>query len=326
MKILYTLPGIKTPHGGYLICCEHITRLKALGHEVDLFVEKGPAVCAWERYSHINITTDRNAYLNYDCIVIGSPHSIWLQNFIKPHQKCFLFMQMDERKFRPHDGNWHRQCLNFYLSKFPIIHGSHWGEQVCRQLGRKGEMYYIGNGVNLDHFPISNKPKDGKTILVEGWEASNPAKDIDHIGPKVAAKLKQQGYKIIAYGFQPIKTLPDVPDEYYYRPPLHTMNELYERATILLKATRYDARALSPMESMCKGTVTARAIVQGDDDLVHGVNCLRTGYDETGLYNCAKELLTNEPMRERLAANCREYVQVNSWEKIINQLNQILCA
>lgn len=324
MKILYTLPSISVPHGGYLICCEHISRLKALGHEVDLFVEKGPTVCAWERYSHINITTDRNAYLNYDCIVIGSPHSMWLEGLIQPHQKCFIFMQMDERKFRPHDTRWHKQCLKFYLSKFPIIHGSHWGEQVCRKLGRTGAMHYIGNGVNLEHFPISDKPKDGKTILLESPASSNPAKDTDGLALKIAVRLKHQGYNIIGYGFNPVNHF--ALDEYYVRPDLATMNELYERATILLKATRYDARALSPCESMTKGTVTARAIVQGDDDLIHGVNCLRTGYDETGLYNCAKELLTNEPMRQRLADNCREYVQNESWDKIIKQLNQILTA
>lgn len=325
MKILYTLPSIEVPHGGYRIVMEHLTRLQKLGHDVALFVERGSPYCRW--YEHnIKIVKNKGIIREYDCIVIGSPHSIWIQDFIRPRQKCFLFMQMVEEKFRPGDNNWLNACRQFYLSKNPIIHGSHWGEAHCRTIGRTGPMYYIGNGVNLDHFPISSKPKDGKTILLEGPYNRNPAKDTDRLALQVALQLRSKGYRIVGYGFDdPTGELFRL-DEYLVQPSLKEMNRLYEEATVLVKATKYDARALSPAEAMTKGTVTARAILAGDDDLIHGVNCLLSDYNQTGLYNCAKELLTNEPIRNRLAATCREYVQLNSWDKIIDQLNKILTA
>ena len=99
------------------------------------------------------------------------------------------------------------------------------------------------------------------------------------------------------------------------------MNQLYSQATILVKATLYDARACAPMEAMCKGTVTARAIMHGDDDLIHGENCLKCGYDKDHLYRNAKELLTNHELRKRLANNCIEYVRKYNWDYWMEVIN-----
>lgn len=322
MKIVYTLPSIDVPHGGYRIVIEHLTRLQAFGHATALFVEFGRLDASWYGPVNFEITKNRGVLKESDIIVIGSPHSIWIETIVSKTQKCFVFMQMAEHKFRPNDVAFGRLCKKFYNTHFPIIHGSRWGERFIRS----GITHYIGNGVNLHHFPISTKPKDGKTVLIEGWEASNQAKDIDRISPKVAERLKRDGYRILAYGFHPIKTLTDVPDEYYCRPDLDTMNRLYEEATILVKATRYDARALSPMEGMTKGTVTVRALCEGDDDLIAGFNACRVGYNENDLYEAASAILHDTVSRERLAANCLKYVQENTWDKIIEQLNNILCS
>lgn len=190
-----------------------------------------------------------------------------------------------------------------------------WNIELFESIGRQHPTIWIGNGVNLDHFHLSNHPKDFKTVLIEGWEARNPAKDIDYIAPRVAKKLKEEGYSIIAYGAKPLTTFADVPDEYYRVPELEKLNELYERATILIKASKYDARALAPMEAMTKGTPTARAIILGDDDLIDNENCLKVRYDENQLYNAAKKLLTDKKLHKMLSENCFQYVQENGWDR-----------
>ncbi|MFT3704648.1 MAG: hypothetical protein QM802_19945 [Agriterribacter sp.] len=327
MKIIYTLPGIETPHGGYRIVMEHLTRLQALGHEVALFVESNKTNCSWYPHTFPIIST-KHDFKYYDCIVIGSPHSIWLQDSIKSYQKCFLFMQMDERKFRTNDPFWDRLCRLFYTSKFPIIHGSLWGEEICRSLGRTGPMHYIGNGVNFDHFPIEHSEKDGLVILLEGPFNKNPAKDVDQLALKVAQQLKREIPRlyVLAYGFDLTKNLSGI-DEYIARPSLQEMNRFYRQASILVKATKYDARALSPIEAMTKGTVTSRAIISGDDDLINGYNSLRCDYDFDTLYQYSKSLLEHPAQRNILSENCIKYVQENcNWDKIIDQLNSILCA
>lgn len=326
MNILYTLPSISVPHGGYRIVFEHLNGLKKLGHNVALFVEK-QGLCNWYPLNFPVIHNSRHIQ-NYEVVVICSPHSIWIERQLKKNQRGYIFMQMVEHLFKPTNVEWYGDCLKWYLSKLPVIHGSRWGEQELIKLGRTGAMHYIGNGVNFDHFPIEeNVQKDGKIVLVEGWEASNPAKDIQSIGPQVAQRLKADGFIIKSFGFHTLTTLSEVPNEYYSNPSIEVINNLYREATILVKATRLDARALSPVEAMTKGTVTVRSIIYGDDDLIAGDNCVKVPYNEDLLYFAAKNMLEDQTSREIISKRAIEYAKKKlQWEPIIIKLNQILSA
>lgn len=326
MKITYTLPNVSVPHGGYVIVCQHIKLLQAAGHDVSLFVESGEPVSPFpDRYSGFKITKDRREIRSADIVVVGSPHSGWVERYITGNQRLFYFLQMDERLFRPGDQVWARQCEQIYKSKHPIICGASHVMTAILRTGRTGEIHYLGDGVNLAHFPIKPKRGFNNTVLVEGWECSNPAKDTDYLAPQVAQRLKKElGCTVLAYGFSPLKRYSDVPDEYHYRPDLATMNALYECADVLIKASRYDSRALSPMEAMTKGTVTARAIVAGDDALLNGINCLRSGYELPGLYENARALMTDHDLRKSLSDTCIGYVQKYDWDYWGEKLKEIL--
>lgn len=261
-------------------------------------------------YGEVNfaITKSRHTLAQSDVVVICSPHTQYKQ---RPSQKVFCFAQMAEHLFRDYSKQWRRQCEQWYKLPYPKIYGSEWIADLLH-----GECYYLEDGINTDHFPIERPIKDSNTVLVEGWECSNDAKDVDAIGCKVAERLKHEGYKIISYGFQHATRYVNVPDEYYYRPSLETMNDLYRRSSVLIKATKYDSRALSPIEAMTKQCPTARAIIQGDDYLQHEVNCLRSGYDEDELYNNAVSLLSGHSLN----------MSVPDWNPIIRKLENILCS
>ena len=154
---------------------------------------------------------------------------------------------------------------------------------------------------------------------------SNPTKDIDYVGAQVAERLRDEGYRIIAYGARRLKHLRRVPHQYIEKPSLQQLNELYMRATIMIKATRYDARSTSPIEAMTKGTVTARAIIEGDDDLEHEINCLKVGYNVRDLHAAALRLLRDADLRNRLAKNCADHIEVNcDWDKTMFEINEII--
>lgn len=321
MKLLITTPSLKVPHGGTRILNEWANRLP---HEVTLFVNDGDLQCNWFKFSNVKLTSDIYEIPKADCVVIGSPHSSHLQSMAKG--KCFIFLQMLEHLFRPDDKDFLKKCNRMYNSPNPIISISKWNIDYLRnEIKRDGTIHYVGNGVNFDDFPIRQYKKDDKIILVEGWECNNDTKDVDHIAPKVAERLKKEGYYIIAYSQLPLKTMPDVPDEYYQMPDLQTMNNLYSRAKILLKASVYDARSTSPMEAFTKGTPTVRAITKGDDDLFNNFNCLRVEYNEDKLYKAAKLLLNNNSLYNKLSDTCISYVKENSWDYWIPKINEILC-
>lgn len=325
MKIFITCPNAKVPHGGLRIIFEWANRLTQW-HDVYLHFLSGNSPGWFPLDDKVNVVSI-DVMAGCDCVILTSPHSALLLDKILPHQKGFVFLQMREDQFNPTDQAWQELCRKLYTTHYPVISISLWNiHSLQSDYNRTGITDYVSNGINFEHFPIKHTPKSGNTVLVEGWECTNLAKDTDRIGPKVAQRLKAEGYYIAAYGGVQLKTFTDIPNEYYYRPDLVQINDLYERATILIKASRYDARSCSPVEAMTKGTVTARAVIDGDDDLLNGFNCVRVGYDVEQLYKAAKRLLNNQTEREMLAANAIEYVREScDWNQIMKTINEIIC-
>lgn len=317
MRIVITCPNINSIHGGIRILLEWANRLQEFGHDVYVLDQARHLKCKW---FPLKARVINNRYLinRADCLIVGSPHGVpFLDMLVK---RKFVFIQMMEHYFHPTNHRFTELCQKFYTTPYPAISISQWNiDEMVNKWGRTGPTYYIGNGVNLDMFPIKKPIKDGKTILIESPLTTNPSKDPELLTLKVAQYLQGKGYKIIGYG---TKSADLNISEYYLTPNIDVLNDLYSRATILLKATKMDARSCSPMEAMTKGTVTVRGIEFGDDDLTHE-NSYRCGYNERDLYETAL-LAMNSPLTAQKADICRQYVQDNSWDFWMPKINQIL--
>lgn len=324
MKICLTIPGFM-PHGGIRVILEWANGLSRLGHKITLLSNEDGKPKWFNLNKNVKISTDILSTLAWsEILVICSPHRVDLQRHPNKPKNIFIFMQMLEHMFNPHNRAWVQQCNAFYMTPYPLISISQWNIDYIKRLGRKGVIHYIGNGINQKDFPIKQCKKKGNVVLVEGWELTNPSKDSNLIAHEVSRRLKSEGFTILAYSQLENKTNPDIPDEYYRLPSLSKINELYERATILLKASHFDARSTSPIEAMTKGCIPVRAIDKGDDDLTHLVNSYRCGYNVDELYAGAKEVLTNKPLRLALEKNCLEYVRNNTWAHHIGVIEGIL--
>lgn len=312
--IVITCPGFSR-HGGIRVLMEWANRLGAV------ILNTGKGTPDWFDLK-AKVYTDPAIINDCQTLIIGSPHAIDLQEMEGSH-KTFIFLQMIEHLFKPTDKVWFDKCKRFYTSPHPMILGAHWNNDAVKQMGRTAPTYYVGNGVNLDHFPICTKPKQDRYVLLESPMSTNPVKDTDGVALRVAAKLKQKhGVRVIGYGANDVKAM--MFSKYATRPDLATMNELYSTASILIKATKYDARALAPMEAMTKMCVTARGIINGDDDLIHNVTALRCGYDHRELYEISERLLLDSQLRESLSENCLNYVQKFTYDYYIPQIKNIL--
>jgi hypothetical protein len=315
MKILITIPGF-SPHGGIRVILEWANRLQKLGNEVTLLCSGKVTEIDWFKNT-VPIVTNVIAS-KYDCLIITSPHDVNLLDSYHPKKK-FVFVQMLEHLFNPTNINFYEKCVKFYRADCPMFAISKWNiESMTYDFGRAGKTIYIGNGINLDDFPISHKEKDYKTILLESPEPTNCAKDVDRLALKFGSDLKQSGYRITGYGIK--KPESDIFDEFIVKPDLPTLNRLYEDAFLMIKATRYDARSTAPIEAMTKGTVTLRAIGKGDDDL-DSSNSFRCDYNENSLFIELTGIILNLNKIKSLQNNCRYYAQENNWDKIINFVN-----
>ena len=322
MRIFIQSPNINSRHGGIRVINEWANRLTDLGHSVILFNQAGPVRCDW-MYIKCKIVNTHSLLIKSDCLIVTSPHGAYLLSKDQPKKK-FIFLQMLEHLFNPNNKRLEAQCFELYRSQYPLISISQWNIRQLRTIHhRKGVVHYVGNGVNFEDFPIGKKPKDGKVILLESPEPTNLSKDIDKIATKAGMYFKNKGYTIKGFGLK--RPVDNFFDEFIISPSLDQMNRLYEEATLMIKATKYDARSTSPMEAMTKGTVTIRGIIEGDDDL-NEQNSYRTGYDLDKVIDSTNYALENQKETQEKAKNALSYVQTYSWDYWMTKINEILTA
>ena len=320
MKIFIQSPNINSRHGGIRVINEWANRLGKFGHRVVLYNQAGAVRCDWMNIN-CKIVSSLELLTRSDVLIITSPHGAFLLDKDKPVKKI-VFLQMMEHLFNVSNKKLFMNTMALYTTKYPLISISQWNiRQLQNTFKRTGITKYVGNGVNLDDFPISDKPKDGKVILLESPEPTNFCKDVDKIAIKVAFRLKQEGYIIKGFGIKQAKE--SIFDEFVLNPDLDTINRLYEEATIMIKATRYDARSTAPLEALTKGTVTVRGIIEGDDDL-NASNSFKTAYNYDKVYECAKYALENKEERKKRAKAGQDYVQTYTWDYWMKQINQII--
>lgn len=326
MNITLTIPGF-TPHGGIRVIMEWANWLHSAGHRVDLLCRHSKRVPTWFNLDPgVKIRRSEACLRDSEVLIVCSPHDgLLLESSLAPKRK-FIFLQMLEHLFSPGNIRWVEKCRFLYGHWVPMFSISGWNiEHIRTSWPFRGPVYHIGNGVNLKDFPVEKpRNRDGKTVLVEGWNALNASKDTERIAPRAAQMLKSRGYRILAYSQKPLIDFEYVPDEFYQLPNLERLNDLYRRADILLKATHFDARSCSPMEAMTKGCVPVRAINEGDDDLVNGENCIRIPYNLDALYDAAIMALTSPVTRMQLGNAGRAYVQKYTWDHWMTKVEGVL--
>lgn len=322
MRIFIQSPNINSRHGGIRVINEWANRLGDYGHKVILYNQAGPVRCDWMTIT-CKIVNTTSLLATSDLLIVTSPHGANLLAKDKPVKKV-VFMQMLEHLFNVTNKRLFDNCMSLYSTKYPLIAISQWNIRILQNnYKRTGPTYYVGNGVNLDDFPISNKPKESKVALLESPEPTNSAKDTEKIAVQVAKNLIEKGWTIKGFGLQPAKD--NIYTEYITKPDLASMNRLYEEATIMIKATKYDARSTAPLEAGTKGTVTIRGIIEGDDDLSDD-NCFKTGYSYDKLFDATMFGINHPDQLKKRADNIRNHVERYTWDYWMTIINHILCG
>jgi len=315
MRIYVPVPGL-APHGGIRVIIDIANWLADRGHEVHLHPLQEPCREDMEywRFSRRLQVGHPGCYPPVS--LITSPHSVDLG----AHRRSVVHLQMLESMFRPNDKRWAEACRRTYAHPGRLLSISKWNVRALLQERTGKPTSYMGNGVDRSSFPLREVPHKHSepTVLVEGWAAYNPTKDVKRVAPQACAALRKAGVRVVAYGGFPPSDWTEVYDEFHVRPDLNKLNVLYESAWVLLKASLYDARSCSPVEAMTKGTPTVRVIRMGDDDLDDS-NSVRLNYDQATPNSVAYavlSLLEDESRRRSLATAGYAHLALHcNWER-----------
>ena len=322
-KIAYCTPGLG-PCGGVRVILEHCTRLQKRGHDVTIINPSGNSPMIWEWYGQMDVPVKRGLTdgKTFDLVVATGGSTVYWAQKIPAERYAYFVQMMEHRFFKVGTSNYYQHEQSYALAHkmgFQTITIAEWLRESLEEYGVDAPV--IPNGVNQDQF---HKVGDNENyILVEG-DNRNPAKDVQGISWGVAQNLKRK-YDVALYGYAAIQhPYANLMDYFVMKPSQEEMRRLYSGALFLLKASRFEGRACAPVEAMCCGTTTVRGIIQGDDDLIHEKNCLRTGYDYDAVEEQAERLLENHNLRDRLERGCKKHAKtVLQWDKVIDWLEEL---
>jgi len=308
------------------VLIEHVNHLAARGHDVALVAPR-PGTPRWIKVDVpiVPISVFLGARPLDAVVATGYQTVGWALQI--PAQRRYYFVQMMEHRFFGQDSSGWRAARNSYqlaaLQNFQVITIADW---LKRALYEKWgiDASVVPNGVNQKQFYPDRLDGRKHAVLVEG-DARNPAKDTDHVSWRVALELRKR-YGVELWGYSAIShPFVGEMDRHVLVPSTQDMRHMYSRCLFLLKASKYEGRACAPVEAMACGTTSARAIIEGDDDLVDRRTCLRTPYDYDELLEAACLLMDRSDLRRHLERNCLEYAKAHlQWDMVVDQLEQHL--
>lgn len=313
--------------GGVRVIHEHLTRLAQRGHDVTLiYTDPQPLTWLPAQYPQRPL---RDPGYGYD-VVVGTAITTWpLARQIAGAGMTAGLLQMAEWLFWPIGHPQRTQVMQAWQTELDTVMAiSEWLAHLAEPQHRRVER--IRNGIDTRMWyrePFPDLPSfGGITLAVEGVSA-NPAKDIDEMTLRAVRRLRyDHGVPLRVLGFSQHPQPSEIYDRYWQLPPQQVIRMIYGSADIFLKASRYEGRPGPDMEAMACGAVVCRAILLGDDDLIHGQNCLKTRYGDIDEYvNNLRALIDDPALRERLRAQALEYVRTRyDWDGAIDLVEHAL--
>lgn len=312
MKICITTPIAEVYHGGTRLIMDMASELSKY-NEVWLLSER-PTSHIFDAFKVIG----KQAYhqMDFDLVILCSPHSTYVLDDLKGAQ-CIVFIQMLEHLWL--NGKMAANCERFYNSGHPTFVNA----KFIQDYKKVGASTVVETWIpeyfrNVLYIPSN---KSTRTLLLESPETSNPTKDVNKIALKVAARLKKyrKSIRIIGYGRnKPSAQYKGLFDSFITYPSLLTLAYLYERATVMLKATVYDGRACAPLEAMLFDCVNVRAIDFGDDHLTQE-NCYLSDYDEARAFELTQYALFEADNSSKIK-KARELAESYTFSNFIKQI------
>jgi GT2 family glycosyltransferase len=307
--------------GGHRDIFEHLNRLRARGHEAELWTLGGePAwfdlqvpVRSFDDYAELVA-----ALAPLDAIKVATwwntSAPVWQASVI--HGIPVFFVQDIETSYYTHSRSLQNAVLASYRSEFRYMTISSWNQDRLRELGF--EAVLIPPGIDLETFrPLNDEQRRDDMLLALG--RSNPLKNL----PLTLAAwrlLPEPRPELCLFGIEP--ELADEPGIRYVTAPSDAeVNRLLNQATVFIQTSLHEGFCLPPLESMATGGAVVCTDAHGNRDFCSdNENCLMPEPEPASVAAAIERLLADSALRERLGAAGRASAADYAWERRIDVL------
>jgi GT2 family glycosyltransferase/glycosyltransferase involved in cell wall biosynthesis len=306
--------------GGHRDIFEHLNRLQARGHDVQLFSLGGPPdwfaleapLRTFEDYEELGAALEQE-----DAIKVATWWNtgpvVWRAS-VRRGVPVF-FVQDIETSYYPTDARVRAHVLAGYRQEFRYMTISGWNRDRLRELGLDAVL--MPPGIDLETFrPLGVQRRDDMLLALG---RSNPLKNFP-LTVTAWEGLAEPRPELALFGVEPELTPPGRAT-YEQAPSDERVNELLNQATVFVQTSVHEGFCLPPLEAMATGGAVVCTDAHGNRDFCRdGENCLVPEPTPAAVGAAISRLLADPALRERLGEEGRRTAQDYDWSRRIDAL------
>jgi hypothetical protein len=310
--------------GGHRDVFEHINRLRARGHEAELYSLGGQP--DW-----FDLDAPVHTFDDYDDLVdaLARENAIKVATWWNTAVPVWLasvsrgvpvyFVQDIETSYYPDDPSVQSAVLASYREEFHFMTISEWNRERLREQGCDAAL--IPPGIDLDTFrPLEGRRRDDLVLAIG---RSNPLKNLG---------LTLDAFRALPPGRAELRMFgiePELGDEhgvpYVDSPSDDEVNDLFNQAAVFVQTSIHEGFCLPPLEVMATGGAVVCTDAHGNRDFCRdGVNCLMPAPTVDAVADAIQRLLDDPELRGRLGEAGVRTAADYAWERRIDALEEFL--
>ena len=319
LKIAYVTEGTGVG-GGHRVVFEHLNRLAARGHQVELYSLEGEP--DW-----FDLNVPVHTFDDYDSLAraLAPVHAMkvatWWRTAAPVWRASVLngipvyFVQDIESSYYNDNDPLFQHALASYRHEFRYLTTSNWVASELRALGMSPTP--VAPGLALETYHETGAERRDDVLLSLG--RAHPLKNLP-LTLDGWRGMDEPRPELWLFGVEP-EVAPAEGARYFQRPSDDEVNDLLNTATVLAQTSRHEGFCLPLLEAMAAGTPVVCTDAHGNRDFCsHGVNCLMVDARPEALTEALERLFGDAELRERLRANGRRTAERYAWELKIDEL------
>ena len=304
--------------GGHRDIFEHLNRLHERGHSVALYtLEAAPdwfplevPVRVFEDYAALTAALEPEEAIKVATWWTTGP-SVWRASL--RHGRPVFFVQDIETSYYPgRSANNERardRVLAGYREEFRYMTISEHSASRLGELGLSADL--VPPGIDLETFRQLGVDRRDDMVLAIG--RSNPLKNFPLTVD--AWRRLEPLPELCLFGVEP-ELRPEGRVRYVESPSDEEVNELLNRATVLVQTSTHEGFCLPPLEAMAAGAPVVCTDANGNRDFCHdGENCLMVERDPAAVAAGLQRVLEDPELCARLVAGGLRTVLDYSWTR-----------
>ncbi len=312
--------------GGHRVVFEQLNRLRARGHDAELWTLKGPP--DWfDLRAPLRIFEDYDELAQALAAVQAIKVATWWETAepvweasIAEGIPVYFVQDIETSYYRDSEAIRHR-VLASYDPGYRYLTTSTWNAERLAEIGV--EATTVSPGIDVGVFrPLPGIERRRNMVLALG--RSNPLKNLP-LTLEAWRALPEPRPELCLFGVEPEIAPAEPGISYVTGPSDEEVNRLLNQATLFLQTSDHEGFCLPVLEAMAAGCPVVCTDAHGNRDYCEdGRNCLIPEADADSLASSISRLLDDDELRQRLAHAGIQTAGRYGWSERIDALEEFL--